>query len=406
MSEAMTASLSDTDRRAKAEALALWERDRARLMLAQPFLALLAMQLELVPVVDARLDTAATDGERVFGDAHFLLGLSAGERVFVLAHEVWHCAALHFVRRGDRDAKRWNLAADHEVNALLREQGLRVPGDAVLYEGQCGQNAETVYLWLQNNPRESRARAPWADLHGPVAAQTAHPGLTDPDYQPGTGSWQSWPSRVVSAAQQVQRQQGRLPAGVQQLVDDYRNPRLPWTTLLRRFVTRGLERRRRWMPPNRRYLSQGLYLPGQERVPRLEVALAIDTSGSTIPELPDFLSELLGIIKAFGDYRLRVLMCDAAVHSDETYTPLNPPVPGRVSFSGGGGTDFRPVFRRLQGSESPRVLVWLTDGMGRAPDESPPYPVLWALTHDGERPASWGEVVRLPPAGEEDACHQ
>ena len=386
---------TEADQRAKSEVLALWEADRARLMLGQPFLALLAMQLELVPVVDCRLGTAATDGERVFGNAHFLLRLDPEERLFVLAHEVWHCAALHFLRRGGRQARRWNLAADHEVNALLREQGLQVPRDAILYESQRGQNAETVYLWLQDNPKEERSRGPWADLHQPVGGDGSE-GVVDPDYCPGGGSWRSWPSRVVAAAHQVERQQGRMPRGVQQLVHDYRNPQLPWTELLRQFVTRGLDRRRQWMPPSRRFIGQGLYLPGQERMPTLDVALAVDTSGSTNPELSTFLSELMGIIAAFGDYRLRVLMCDAAVQSDQCYTPLEPPDPANLSFTGGGGTDFRPVFQRLARAEPPQVLVWLTDGYGEAPSEAPPYPVLWALTANGRRPVRWGDVVRLP----------
>ena len=59
-------------------------------MLRQPFVAMLAMRLDLVPVVDDRLDTACTDGERIFVDARFLHGLSAADRAFVLAHEVWH----------------------------------------------------------------------------------------------------------------------------------------------------------------------------------------------------------------------------------------------------------------------------------------------------------------------------
>lgn len=394
MSAAVKATLSAADLAAKQEALALWEADRARLMLAQPFLALLAMQLELVPVVDPRLATAATDGERVFVCARFLLGLEREERLFVLAHEVWHCAALHFLRRGSREPQLWNLAVDHEVNALLQEQGMTVPEDAVLFPRLRGQNAETVYKWLQGKARRGRGRdrGRLADVHDYTPPAEAPP--LDPDYTPQP-NWRAWPARVVAAAQQVERQHGHLPAGVAQLVRSYREPQLCWRELLRSFVSQGLERRRRWMPPNRRFLSQGLYLPAQERVPCLELALAVDTSGSTREVLPEFLAELIGIAGAFGDYRLRLLMCDAAMHSDQVYSPYAPLQPEQVRFEGGGGTNFVPIFTRLAEGAPPRVLVCLTDGYGPAPSQAPNYPVLWVLTRDGQRPAPWGEVIWL-----------
>ena len=42
------------------------EEDRALMMTGQPFTAMLAMQLNLIPVVDSRLPTAGTDGKAIF----------------------------------------------------------------------------------------------------------------------------------------------------------------------------------------------------------------------------------------------------------------------------------------------------------------------------------------------------
>ena len=39
--------------------------------------------------------------------------------------------------------------------------------------------------------------------------------------------------------------------------------------------------------------------------------------------------------------------------------------------------------------------VLITDGCGPAPENPPPYPVLWILTGDGEKPAPWGWDLRL-----------
>lgn len=385
-------SLTAADRAAKRKALTAWEADRVQLMLHQPFLALLAMQLELVPVVDARLATAATDGEKVFVNAHFLLNMSPAKRLFILAHEVWHCAAMHFLRRGEREAKLWNFACDHEVNALLQSLELRVPDDAILYPQQLGANAETVYEWLLEQPQRAGQRPDWADQHEALAAAD---GPYDPDLQLGPGAWDEWPTRVVAAAQQIEQGQGQLPGSLERLINSYRQPVLPWRELLSRFVTAALQRERSWLPPNRRYIAQGLYLPGWRRETELDLVVAMDTSGSTQPYLAQFLAELVGIVRSFGNWQLRLLMCDSEIASDQTYDNDNPIQPQQLVFEGGGGTDFRPVFELLATSP-PKLLVYLTDGYGDAPEQPPPYPVIWALLADGHRPAAWGDAVQLP----------
>ena len=43
----------------------------------------------------------------------------------------------------------------------------------------------------------------------------------------------------------------------------------------------------------------------------------------------------------------------------------------------------------------PSCFIYITDGFGPAPDNPPPYPVLWLLTGDGEKPAPWGRELRL-----------
>src|SRR5690625_1883228 len=87
--------LNEEEKKAKADIMPVLERDRVQLLLSQPFLGALAMRLELVPVVDGRLPTAATDGQSMFFNALFMQGLDAATRRFVMAHEIWHCAALH-----------------------------------------------------------------------------------------------------------------------------------------------------------------------------------------------------------------------------------------------------------------------------------------------------------------------
>ena len=63
---------------------------------------------------------------------------------------------------------------------------------------------------------------------------------------------------------------------------------------------------------------------------------------------------------------------------------------------GGGGSDSRPVFDRLE-EAPPQLLVVLTDGYIAVPEQAPGYPVIWCLTADGRRPTAWGRRIDLGP---------
>ncbi len=114
--------------------------------------------------------------------------------------------------------------------------------------------------------RSGRGRL--ADQHG---LRPAGPGLEpgvivrDPDldvFDP-TGDWGQWPARVVAVAQQLERLHGQLPAGMRQFVESYRKPQVDWRRVLARFVTRTLGDERAWLPPSRRWIHRGLYLPSR-----------------------------------------------------------------------------------------------------------------------------------------------
>ena len=129
----------------KATIAELLAQDRQKLLMKLPFTGSLVMRLDLVPVSDDRLDTAATDGDRVFVDVSFYSKLTATERLFVLAHEVWHCALLHFLRRQDRDRTLFNVAADLEIHFLLTDEGLEAPFVLPHDPRWKGLSAEEIY---------------------------------------------------------------------------------------------------------------------------------------------------------------------------------------------------------------------------------------------------------------------
>ena len=86
---------NDEEEKRKAVCREVLAQDRQKLLMRWPFIGGIMMRMELVPVRDDRLDTASTNGDSVFVDIDFYAKLTAEQRLFVLAHEVWHAILLH-----------------------------------------------------------------------------------------------------------------------------------------------------------------------------------------------------------------------------------------------------------------------------------------------------------------------
>lgn len=431
-------ALSDRELAAlKKKILAQMSQDRQRLLVRFPFTGGILMRLEFVPVRDRRLRTAATDGERVFMDIAFFARLSAEERLFVLAHEAWHCVLMHMLRCQRRNPRTFNIATDMETNRLLRQEGLTVaPGCLLPHRGWETLSAEEIYERLQKrkeqpafppvrgtpgdsgNPASlegqfdhhvygsSKEAAPDSALGGDGKAKGDSPPTDpwgevgfDPDFTPSVSPdlADTLRERIVAVSQQVQRTRGDLPAHVERIVRATLRPQIRWQEMLAQFVTACYGGSRHWLPPSRRHLARGLYLQSA-RQERLRAVVVLDTSGSTAGDLPQFFTELQSLLATFGSYELTVIQCDCEIKSVETFDDLAPLPPDREwTARGHGGTDFRPPFEYVAAHSelNPSCLVYLTDGCGPAPERAPGYPVLWLLTADGTPPADWGSVARL-----------
>lgn len=378
---------------------------RALLMVQQPFTARLLLRLNLVPVVDDRLPTAATDGEAIFFNAQFMARRSDTDRRFILAHEVWHCALAHLRRRQSRDATLWNQACDHEVNLLLQAELGSCPDDALCDPAFRGLAAETIYARLQSREKRGKPLASPGrrviDVHDADATRDAPASVMDPDYTPGRQAAspamaERWQRHLISAAQQHAQQNlhGRLPEHLEQVIRPLRQATVAWQTVLagylQRFTGGG---HRSWLPPARRSIHAGLYLPRRQGQ-RLSLAVAMDCSGSCLGDAPRFLSELRRLLGAFDAVRLRLLQFDTTLRSDTLLTEHDLHQLDALTTTGWGGTDLRVPFDHLAASP-PDVLVVLTDGYGPAPQQAPGWPVLWVLTDGGRRPVDWGQVVQL-----------
>lgn len=151
-----------------------------------------------------------------------------------------------------------------------------------------------------------------------------------------------------------------------------------------------------------------------------ELAVVIDTSASCSRSLcAAFLGELAGILTRedlfFERFNLHILECDCEVQQDTRLTTLAELTDWlrTMTLHSGGGTDFRPAFRYVDGlverGEFAHLpgLLYFTDGYGVFPDVPPAYRAVFVMLRyrydDIDLPA-WAEKLILEaeaPKGDE-----
>jgi predicted metal-dependent peptidase len=120
----------------------------------------------------------------------------------------------------------------------------------------------------------------------------------------------------------------------------------------------------------------------------VNVVVVLDTSGSiTHDELQEFLTEI-DALKAQVRATVTLHACDDKLDTSGPWryamweSMTLPP-----EISGGGGTDFRPVFEWVSKDQiNPDLLVYFTDAEGQFPEREPAYPVAWLVKGKSRTP--------------------
>lgn len=115
------------------------------------FFAELAYKLKIIYTRHPDIQTAAVDGTHLFINPDFFAPLTEKQIVFILCHEVLHCALLHFARMDGRDRLKWNYATDYEINLMLADDGIISKSEienelkGLINAQYKGMNAEQIY---------------------------------------------------------------------------------------------------------------------------------------------------------------------------------------------------------------------------------------------------------------------
>jgi predicted metal-dependent peptidase len=352
---------------------------KTALILEHPFVGTVALGMPFILSED--IPTAATNGKRVMFNPTFVDELTDEEVKFVVAHECLHPMLEHNFRRGDRDPRKWNQAADYVINKLLVDEGIgKMPKMGLLDDNiyQAGHGtSDGIYNILPDNPDGNDPLDNCEDGEGSPAEQAQQQA--------------EWKVKVAQAAQAA-KMMGKVSASMQRLIDDVLQPKVDWREVLQRFIVKCKTDQRTFARFNRRFIPQGLYLPTTTGESLGELVFAIDCSGSIDQHtVNQFAAEIRNVKDDLNPARVHVLYFDSEVSHVESYGPDDAL---DIKPHGGGGTDFAPVFEKIeQLGVDPVAVVFLTDLCCNSFGNQPACPVLWVTTEAGEAP--FGEVVEM-----------
>ena len=379
--------LSELTKEEEAEQAERLMMGRVRLLLNKPFFGNLATRL--IPVPTYKVPTAGTDGRRFFYNPAFLKHLTDNEVLFLCGHEVLHCVFDHFGRRERRNPQLYNMAGDYIINIILADEQV---GDIIttvpilLDYKYRGWTSEEVYDDLKENCKNPQETL---DFHFDMDGEgdgdaTSGQGPGEGDNEDGQGDIQKdldaefgggalsdeekkqlkdeLKEAIIEAANQAGA--GNVPGGIERMIKEWTEPKMDWRSVIRAQVESCLRDDYTFMRPSRKSHSTNCILPGMDRAEKIEVACALDMSGSIgQQQATDFLSEVKGILDQYEDFELNVWCFDTDIYNHVKYTPDNADEIDRYQLQGGGGTSFEVNWTYMKENEiEPKQFIMFTDG--------------------------------------------
>lgn len=391
-------------------------------------------------VVATGKGTAGTNGKDEWYARDFVQKLNDKQLKFLRIHECYHKAYRHlriWRHLWQENPELANIAADVVINnTLVKDQNLEMPTlpdpktgkpvpcgmwDHKFDDMDTGQVFRALKQMAQQGGQGKKGKGGKPGDEEGKGSGSGSLKYKPGEFSPGDGEgmdsmdqhdWQGQQSMTPEQQKELERQidqalrQGAILAGkmagnMDRGIQEVLKPKLDWKELLREFVKSVCKNKdaSSWRQINRRYVSQGIYMPGfiGESVGR--IMIGIDTSGSIGGELlGQFLGEMEAICKEVSPEGVDLLYWDAAVAGHEKYEQFEAAdVISRTKPKGGGGTAPSCVTEYMKKHKmEPVCSIILTDGyVGNDWGTDWPSPVLWAILGDRSAVATTGKTVYI-----------
>ena len=371
---------------------------RVKMLFQHPFFGQLAIRLKLEEA-DDWCPTAATDGRKFYYNSDFIMKLDDEEVVFLVGHELGHVMFEHFLRVEDRIKQIWNMAGDYVINYILKREKIgRVITtvsilldekyadwisedvyDDLIASGVTPQQTLDMHLDMSDDDGDGSGNGK-GDKEGNEDGRIGKPSPLTPEERKALQD--EIKEAMINAAQAAGA--GNVPAEFKRMINQLTEPKLNWREHICADIQTSVKHDFTFMRPNRKSFGSSVILPGMDNDHEIDIALAIDTSGSISDSmLTDFVSEVAGIMEQFESYRIRIWQFDTAVYGYDEFTHDDGRDIREYKITGGGGTDFMVNWAHMVENDiMPNKFIMFTDGYPWDEWGDPDYCDTLFLVHD------------------------
>jgi len=337
-----------------------------------PFFGNMATRMKLVRA-DDWCPTAATNGRDFYYSTKFVEKLSVKKLEFLFAHEILHCILDHFGRVGSRDRQLANIAQDFAVNQILVDERI---GEKITEVKICLDSKYRGMAWeeIYDDLYEKAEKISMPELLKQIGElldehiKESGPGEEGDGKKPTMSKEEAQKIRDEIKQAMIQSAAaagaGKTPAGIMRMIKSLTEPKMDWRTLIRQEIQSIIRNDYSFTRPNRKSMHSGAILPGMKEATTIDVAIAIDMSGSIGEEDASvFLGEIKGIMDQYEDFAISLWCFDTEIYNFQKITHDNSEDLLNYEPMGGGGTDFEAnwTFMEENGIQ-PKKFIMFTDG--------------------------------------------
>lgn len=335
---------------------------------------------------DTSIETASTDGVSIWWNPEFFKQIHTDTNKTILMHELEHTARLHHIRAGNRDPEIWNYACDIRINNGLENEG---------YSFKQVENC-----WKDHS----------FDMNGLMAEEDIYDLLVKNNVKPNSGSWngtskgdmlpskankQTAINNVVRAIQQAKLSgnAGSIPGGIEELINKFTTPIVPWEQVLMQFFTDMLSEDFSWKRPNRRY--SGMYLPSRytDEGRLTHLMYFLDVSGSiSDTDISRFNTEVKYIQEELKPERLTLVQFDTKIQQVDEFKEDDPF--NNIHIIGRGGTCLKCVHDFIEKHEPTAVVIFSDLYCSPMQPLKDNIPIIWAVNNMNNS-GPFGKTIRV-----------
>ena len=254
---------------------------------------------------------------------------------------------------------------------------------------------------------EDQANSVGKSLNSRGSQGTGDQGLTDSkdEYTEQSQIWKNIAERMQVELETFENRRGDIPGNMLQNLNSVNREKYDYSDFLRKFAVRGEVMKINDEEFDYIFYTYGLKL--YEKMPLIEpleykevkrikeFVIAIDTSASVMgEEVQTFVQKTYNVLKStesfYSRINLHIIQCDADIQEHVKITNQDE-FDGWLKamvIKGMGGTDFRPVFDKVnelieqQELIDLKGLIYFTDGYGIFPEQKPAYETAFVFVND------------------------